>query len=115
LDIKQFKTELKAFKTQIEFAELRSSGKSCEGGWSKLKMMFSPEKISQISQKINQTINDLITLLVSLVLTTILLPLTFLYVFLRLLKMSVSVFAAQNRNFQNETQNKLVAAENSEK
>jgi hypothetical protein len=115
LDIKQFKTELKALETQIECAELRSSGESCEGGWSKLKMMFSPEKISQISQKINQTINDLITLLVSLVLTTILLPLTFLYVFLRLLKMSVSVFAAQNRNFQNEPQNKLVAAENSEK
>ena len=101
LDIKQFKTELKALETQIECAELRSSGESCEGGWSKLKMMFSPEKISQISQKINQTINDLITLLVSLVLTTILLPLTFLYVFLRLLKMSVSAFAAQNRNFQN--------------
>ena len=115
LDIKQFKTELKALETQIECAELRSSGESCEGGWSKLKMMFSPEKISQISQKINQTINDLITLLVSLVLTTILLPLTFLYVFLRLLKMSVSVFAAQNRNFQNEPQNKLVATENSEK
>ena len=115
LDIKQFKTELKALETQIECAELRSSGESCEGGWSKLKMMFSPEKISQISQKINQTINDLITLLVSLVLTTILLPLTFLYVFLRLLKMSVSVFTAQNRNFQNEPQNKLVAAENSEK
>ena len=115
LDIKQFKTELKALETQIECAELRSSGESCEGGWSKLKMMFSPEKIGQISQKINQTINDLITLLVSLVLTTILLPLTFLYVFLRLLKMSVSAFAAQNRNFQNEPQNKLVAAENSEK
>ena len=115
LDIKQFKTELKALETQIECAELRSSGESCEGGWSKLKMMFSPEKISQISQKINQTINDLITLLVSLVLTTILLPLTFLYVFLKLLKMSVSVFAAQNRNFQNVPQNKLVAVENSEK
>ena len=73
-------------EAQIKCIEIKKFGRTCEGSLTKLKRMFSAEKISKISQKVNQTINDLITVLASLVLTTIIIPLTFLYLFYRFLR-----------------------------
>lgn len=114
LEISEFETELEKIASRIECAELKISGKSCKSSWSKLKTMFSPNKISQISQEINQTINDFITVLVSLVLTTIILPLFFLYTYYRFFKFSVATLGDQNWFFPNQTINQKISNESRE-
>jgi len=85
-EIQRLLTQLVPLEAQMKCVEIKKSGGTCEGSITKLKRMFSAEKITEISQKVNQTINDLITVLVSLVLTTIIIPLTFLYLFYRFLR-----------------------------
>lgn len=91
LEIKRLQTQLTTLELQLDCAVTKQAGGSCEGSLSKLKRLFSAEKISEISQKVNQTINDLITVLVTLVLTTIILPLSFLYLFYRLFRFFILI------------------------
>jgi len=90
-ELDRLKVQLRSIEKKIECIVIEQSGGSCEGNLSKLKNMFSAEKLSEISQKINQTIDDLITVLVSLVLTTIIIPLTFLYLSYRLFKFLIVI------------------------
>ena len=64
----------------ISCSEIQKTGQSCDSSFTKIKNMFDPAKIRDITKKISQTIDDLIIVLVTLVLTTILLPILFLYV-----------------------------------
>tara|TARA_B110000240_G_scaffold157039_1_gene174624 strand:+ start:231 stop:1376 length:1146 start_codon:yes stop_codon:yes gene_type:complete len=91
IEIKRLQTQLTTLEAQLDCAVTKQAGGSCEGSLSKLKRLFSAEKISEISQKVNQTINDLITVLVTLVLTTIILPLSFLYLFYRLFRFFILI------------------------
>jgi hypothetical protein len=90
-ELDRLKVQLRSIEKKIECIVIEQSGGSCEGNLSKLKNMFSAEKVSEIAQKINQTIDDLITVLVSLVLTTIIIPLTFLYLSYRLFKFLIVI------------------------
>jgi hypothetical protein len=90
-ELDRLKVQLTSIEKKLECIVIKQSGGSCEGNLSKLKNMFSAEKLSEISQKINQTIDDLITVLVSLVLTTIIIPLTFLYLSYRLFKFLIVI------------------------
>lgn len=90
-ELDRLKVQLRSIEKKLECIVIKQSGGSCEGNLSKLKNMFSAEKLSEISQKINQTIDDLITVLVSLVLTTIIIPLTFLYLSYRLFKFLIVI------------------------
>jgi hypothetical protein len=91
IEIKRLQTQLTTLEAQLDCAVTKQAGGSCEGSLSKLKRLFSAEKISEISEKVNQTINDLITVLVTLVLTTIILPLSFLYLFYRLFRFFILI------------------------
>jgi hypothetical protein len=91
IEIKRLQTQLTTLEAQLDCAFTKQAGGSCEGSLSKLKRLFSAEKISEISEKVNQTINDLITVLVTLVLTTIILPLSFLYLFYRLFRFFILI------------------------
>ena len=91
IEIKRLQTQLTTLEAQLDCAVTKQAGGSCEGSLSKLKRLFSAEKISEISKKVNQTINDLITVLVTLVLTTIILPLSFLYLFYRLFRFFILI------------------------
>jgi len=91
IEIKRLQTQLTTLEAQLDCAVTKQAGGSCEGSLSKLKRLFSAEKISEVSQKVNQTINDLITVLVTLVLTTIILPLSFLYLFYRLFRFFILI------------------------
>lgn len=91
IEIKRLQTQLTTLEAQLDCAFTKQAGGSCEGSLSKLKRLFSAEKISEISKKVNQTINDLITVLVTLVLTTIILPLSFLYLFYRLFRFFILI------------------------
>jgi len=91
IEIKRLQTQLTTLEAQLDCAVTKQAGGSCEGSLSKLKRLFSAEKISEISQKVNQTINDLITVLVTLVLTTMILPLSFLYLFYRLFRFFILI------------------------
>jgi hypothetical protein len=90
-ELDRLKVQLRSIEKKLECIVIEQSGGSCEGNLSKLKNMFSAEKVSEIAQKINQTIDDLITVLVSLVLTTIIIPLTFLYLSYRLFKFLIVI------------------------
>ena len=90
-ELDRLQVQLTSIEKKLECIVIKQSGGSCEGNLSKLKNMFSAEKLSEISQKINQTIDDLITVLVSLVLTTIIIPLTFLYLSYRLFKFLIVI------------------------
>jgi hypothetical protein len=90
-EIDRLKVRLTSIQNKLECILIKQSGENCEGTLSKLKGMFSVEKVSDILQKINQTIDDLITVLVSLVLTTIIIPLTFLYLSYRLFRFFVLI------------------------
>ena len=90
-ELDRLKVQLRSIEKKLECIVIKQSGGSCEGNLSKLKNMFSAEKVSEITQKINQTIDDLITVLVSLVLTTIIIPLTFLYLSYRLFKFLIVI------------------------
>ena len=90
-ELDRLKVQLTSIEKKLECIVIKQSGGSCEGNLSKLKNMFSAEKLSEISQKINQTIDDLITVLVSLVLTTIIIPLTFLYLSYRFFKFLIVI------------------------
>jgi hypothetical protein len=90
-ELDRLKVQLTSIEKKLECIAIEQSGGSCEGNLSKLKNMFSAEKVSEIAQKINQTIDDLITVLVSLVLTTIIIPLTFLYLSYRLFKFLIVI------------------------
>ena len=90
-ELDRLKVQLTSIEKKLECIVIKQSGGSCEGNLSKLKNMFSAEKVSEISQKINQTIDDLITVLVSLVLTTIIIPLAFLYLSYRLFRFLIVI------------------------
>lgn len=90
-ELDRLQVQLTSIEKKLECIVIKQSGGSCEGNLSRLKNMFSAEKLSEISQKINQTIDDLITVLVSLVLTTIIIPLTFLYLSYRLFKFLIVI------------------------
>ena len=90
-ELDRLQVQLTSIEKKLECIVIKQSGGSCEGNLSKLKNMFSAEKLSEISQKISQTIDDLITVLVSLVLTTIIIPLTFLYLSYRLFKFLIVI------------------------
>ena len=90
-ELDRLQVQLSSIEKKLECIVIKQSGGSCEGNLSKLKNMFSAEKVSEIAQKINQTIDDLITVLVSLVLTTIIIPLTFLYLSYRLFKFLIVI------------------------
>lgn len=90
-ELDRLQAQLTSIEKKLECIAIKQSGGSCEGNLSKLKNMFSAEKVSEISQKINQTIDDLITVLVSLVLTTIIIPLTFLYLSYRLFRFLIVI------------------------
>ena len=90
-ELDRLKVQLTSIEKKLECIVIKQSGGSCEGNLSKLKNMFSAEKLSEISQKINQTIDDLITVLVSLVLTTIIIPLAFLYLSYRLFRFLIVI------------------------
>ena len=90
-ELDRLQVQLTSIEKKLECIVIKQSGGSCEGNLSKLKNMFSAEKLSEISQKINQTIDDLITVLVSLVLTTIIIPLTFLYLSYRLFRFLIVI------------------------
>ena len=90
-ELDRLKVQLTSIEKKLECIVIKQSGGSCEGNLSKLKNMFSAEKVSEISQKINQTIDDLITVLVSLVLTTIIIPLAFLYLSYRLFRFFIVI------------------------
>ena len=90
-ELDRLQVQLTSIEKKLECIVIKQSGGSCEGNLSKLKNMFSAEKVSEIAQKINQTIDDLITVLVSLVLTTIIIPLTFLYLSYRLFKFLIVI------------------------
>jgi hypothetical protein len=90
-ELDRLQVQLTSIEKKLECIVIEQSGGSCEGNLSKLKNMFSAEKVSEIAQKINQTIDDLITVLVSLVLTTIIIPLTFLYLSYRLFKFLIVI------------------------
>ena len=90
-ELDRLQVQLTSIEKKLECIVIKQSGGNCEGNLSKLKNMFSAEKVSEIAQKINQTIDDLITVLVSLVLTTIIIPLTFLYLSYRLFKFLIVI------------------------
>ena len=90
-ELDRLQVQLTSIEKKLECIVIKQSGGSCEGNLSKLKNMFSAEKVSEISQKINQTIDDLITVLVSLVLTTIIIPLAFLYLSYRLFRFLIVI------------------------
>ena len=90
-ELDRLQVQLTSIEKKLECIVIKQSGGSCEGNLSKLKNMFSAEKLSEISQKINQTIDDLITVLVSLVLTTIIIPLAFLYLSYRLFRFLIVI------------------------
>jgi hypothetical protein len=90
-ELDRLQVQLTSIEKKLECIVIKQSGGSCEGKLSKLKNMFSAEKLSEISQKINQTIDDLITVLVSLVLTTIIIPLAFLYLSYRLFRFLIVI------------------------
>ena len=95
-ELDRLQVQLTSIEKKLECIVIKQSGGSCEGNLSKLKNMFSAEKVSEIAQKINQTIDDLITVLVSLVLTTIIIPLTFLYLSYRLFKFLIIITSRFN-------------------
>jgi len=88
--LERIENKLSQLESSIECEKLKNERQSCEGNWSKIKSLFSGDKISEISSRLNQTVNDLMTVLVSLVLTTIILPLIFLYVALKTFKVMVT-------------------------
>lgn len=90
-ELDRLQVQLTSIEKKLECIVIKQSGGSCEGNLSKLKNMFSAEKLSEISKKINQTIDDLITVLVSLVLTTIIIPLAFLYLSYRLFRFLIVI------------------------
>ena len=95
-ELDRLQVQLTSIEKKLECIVIKQSGGSCEGNLSKLKNMFSAEKLSEISQKINQTIDDLITVLVSLVLITIIIPWTFLYLSYRLFKFLIIITSRFN-------------------
>ena len=101
-EINRLQIQLTSIEKKLECIVIKQSGGSCEGNLSKLKNMFSAEKVSEISQKINQTIDDLITVLVSLVLTTIIIPLAFLYLSYRLFRFFIVITSRFNVEKNNE-------------
>lgn len=101
-EINRLQIQLTSIEKKLECIVIKQSGRSCEGNLSKLKNMFSAEKVSEISQKINQTIDDLITVLVSLVLTTIIIPLAFLYLSYRLFRFFIVITSRFNVEKNNE-------------
>ena len=100
--LERIEKKLLQLDSSIECEKLKNEGQSCEGNWSKIKNLFSGDKIAEISSRLNQTVNDLMTVLVSLVLTTIILPLIFLYVAMKTFKVMVTKVVMLTNDFNSD-------------
>ena len=100
--LERIEKKLLQLDSSIECEKLKNEGQSCEGNWSKIKSLFSGDKIAEISSRLNQTVNDLMTVLVSLVLTTIILPLIFLYVAMKTFKVMVTKVVMLTNDFNSD-------------
>ena len=100
--LERIEKKLLQLDSSIECEKLKNEGQSCEGNWSKIKNLFSGDKIAEISSRLNQTVNELMTVLVSLVLTTIILPLIFLYVAMKTFKVMVTKVVMLTNDFNSD-------------
>ena len=100
--LERIEKKLLQLDSSIECEKLKNEGQSCEGNWSKIKNLFSGDKIAEISSRLNQTVNELMTVLVSLVLTTIILPLIFLYVAMKTFKVIVTKVVMLTNDFNSD-------------
>ena len=100
--LERIEKKLLQLDSSIECEKLKNEGQSCEGNWSKIKSLFSGDKIAEISSRLNQTVNDLMTVLVSLVLTTIILPLIFLYIAMKTFKVMVTKVVMLTNDFNSD-------------